>query len=1141
MKLNSKSLVRVLSVFCVAAITLTMLFADFGIISALTDGSDDSTVSKDDLFASNSVYRFEADEEPVSTNSVNPDSVNMTRGGDGMGIMGWTYNIYNRGGDHGNVLCTHNDGYTHTWGTSGGYRLNNYDGVYRLKPATTYVVDFEVNLTSAPKSTETFKKINTSTVYIGYGAWDNPNDGNAFNSMSVKLYDVVSAKTDETSYAVNTTEGTVYYDVDSGWKKAKVVFTTPDDFGSYDNVLSFYSSLWPYTSVDIDNVEITELSKEQGAVIFTDEYHGKNIVAVGTVGEKAEMPVITPDNPEHKFEGWYSNYDRKDADKIEECKFTAGIKTVYARFDAPVTVTFKNTITGETTVVSGKPGQKVPFPANPTDSVMKFKAWYRDEKYTEFYDDTVFYYSNITVYSCFVDPAKIITFDGDYNFDQSNSLQFGKLVDIVNAPGIGNGDNYALSFTYDADKYYGTSSDGTIRYQKDRYNDPDHTAILTTGLKPNTVYLVSYDVKATKATLDYSVSFATAYNGNIWASTNMYRNGNDFANRITFSKTTAGGRWVRKTVAIETSATINSANALYIYFTVAHGLDDGAATVYVDNISIEEATAPMVVFQPLNGKDNIILTGNVGDAIAFPKNPTRFANVFDAWYTDVFATNKFEATEFSRNEVLVACAGYKAATTNVYDYEDYNVPYSDASNCTHLRHDCEVITSKIAYSGTHVMKADRSFIRNPKLNRGGAGHLIQSGDISQRMIKGTNYIITFKYYIETAGQAPLGVRAYVGSASSFWGSSFVSNDYSITIDEEVGKWHTGTLVCNGDLIAQGWQDRLYLSWHGGDEGMYYFDDITVAQLDEGQMAYFIDNGGCKNIPEYVVGRPGQSFASQLPKNPKYENHEFLGYYVLGTDGKFQSFTDMVFRKDKTPSVVARFIRKKTVQDFETFYAPAIAAMPGYSIIDFDYELYDATAEGNSKDNVTSGNRCLHRLGNSAFFENALLLTQAQQLIADEKYTVTMKIKMGKHSHTNGAVKIVSNNSGVFAWTPYGDYYPVVSISDLADGQWHEVSYTFTAIEPYVSIQTPGYCEIFVDDVVFDHQPQNTAISKPIQFTEYVIGEQEEAIDVTQIIDLNLGSNTDFTVYIIIGAAAVLIIAAAVILLIVFKRKKGGQK
>ena len=1407
MKLIKKSLVKSLSLVCVVVLLLTTLCTNFGLIFALTDGSDDSTVSKDEFFDSSSVYGFEADEDSVNDRSVDSDSINMTRGGDGKGIMGWTWDIVTR--DNNNVLYTHNEGMTQTWATAGGYRLNNYDGVYRLKPSTTYIVKFDLNLISAPVTTETFKDINTSVINIGYGAWDAPGDTNAFNSLSAKLYDVITIKTDDTQYVVNSTEGTVKYDVNSGWKTVTYAFTTPESFGNLDNALSFFANIWPGTRVYIDNVDVKALKSNEGVIVFTDDYHGKNTIISGIVGNKVDLPVVIPDDANNVFEGWYSSEERKDNEKINDgYKLEKGLTTLYARFDAPVSITFVNGETGSKEVVSGRPGDTITMPNDPKVDGKWFMGWYLDEQYTKKFDAEKFDYSNRTLYAKFINPPKSgyedfetytsdeytvidynnakvksnylyfgkmmskvtdktynkskyalrfewdkdmvydpanhetydvgsgtygrwtqydtitiledveldnntlylvsfkyfvestegefhvsavsgqkanawgdinvykssqkgshlvispnhvdgkwhdgemvittdfkgsgktmffavnmpknidvvayfddfkftpiapdesyikydsgvtsdifvgkigsdlpdfipengkhtflgwhndsgctigftdevyttahltayakwnqlpISFENDYFFDQSVVLQFGKLVEIENKKGIGNGDDYAVKFTYDADKYYGTTSDGKIQYQKDRYKDPDHTLILKEGLKADTVYLITYDVKATSATLDYSVNFCTGTSGNVWGALNLYNR----SSKVDISKSSAGKGWITKTVALKTPETtsmynadgnyIGESNALYLYFNVSHDLDDGAATVYVDNVLIEEAPAGTAVFTPMNNNDHVIVKGQIGDKIELPQPPSKFSYIFENWYNDTAYSDKFEDAVFGEKAVAVY-ANYTEATTKTFDYEDYNVPYTDASISLYLRHDCEVITFKNAYSGTHVMKGDRSFIRNPEFNTGGAGHLIKSGDVVQKMKQGTNYIITFKYYIETHGQEPLRVRAHAGASVNFWGSSLVSNNYCISLDEEINKWHTGTLVCNGDLIAESWQDHLYISWTLGTEGMYYFDDITVTELPAGQMAYFIDNGGCKDIPEYVIGKVGQNFSSQLPKSPKYENHEFLGYYVMGDDGKYQLFDDYVFRKDKTPSIVARFIRIKTVQDFETYYAPAINAMPAHSILDFDYELYDAEADGNSKENVTSGRYSLHRKGEYKYNENALLLTQAQQLVAGEKYTVTMKVKMGKHEHTDGAVKFVSNNSGIFAWAPYGDYYPIVAIADLADGQWHEVSYTFTAIEPYVSLQTPGLVELFIDDVVFTHEDASAVTSVPVKYTEYVINKSDDAIDVNQIIDLNLGKNGGIMIYIIIGVAVVLVAIFVVILLI--SKKKGGQK
>ncbi len=1424
MNIKNNSLVKVLSVLCATVMIFTALFANPVIISALTGGSDDSVVGKEEVFDTPVVYGFEPSEDPVTDKSVNVNSLNMTRGGDNMGVMGWTWDITDGDAEHGRVLYTHNEPSTQTWATAGGYRLNNSNGVYRLKKDTTYYVEMSVNLTAAPSV-----EGSASEVYLGYGSWDNKADGNTngVDSMGVKLYTVVKAEKDAQVYSVTSTEGTKEYEVNSGWHNLKFVFTTPSDFKNTDNALALYSTLMPGAKIQIDNVKVTPVAEDEGVVLFKDDFHSNTIIAFDDINKEVELPVLTPENPEHTFEGWYYDYNRTDDTKVESYKMVDGITTFYARFKAPVTITFINTLTNTQDVISGLPTTAIPYPAFPSDSEKQFAGWFTTEDYTEEYFADIFAYANIVLYSKWIDPVqssvedfetytkhqweeitvstevrdekgqpvkdengvvekvdatyksnylyfgrmcdlsdfgyadsnhslkfswdadmmldpadpetyyalgrhnqvdaatiledvsltnnttyivsfkyyvaqinanlnvsfysgnfknvwgnmasyqsvgnsftvtpdkndgqwheaqlvittnfkgdgkamfvnvnmsqnsdavmylddfvftplkptesyivynhgvendiycgeirttlphavanpdkkftsykwysdstfitpfnetvytrepmiayamKPITFKYDYPYTTEHGLAFGYTMEIVNEKGVGNGDDYVLKCTYDGDVFLRKNTEtGKDVYWRDRYNSPDFQALAKTQLKDDTVYIISYDVKATVATLDYSVQFSTAASNNVWGGFVW-----PTSTKTTFSKSTTKDGWMSCTTAIKTKEKLDYANALYIFITFAHNLKEQHAEVYIDNLMVSEAIAPLAVFVPNNETSNIVVSGKAGNTIKYPDAPVKFGYDFSGWYLDKECTKPFTATTFAENEIYYVYAGYTESKVKTFDYEDYNVPYAVPSEGHYRRHDCEVVEVPFAYSGTHVMKGDRSFARNPELNTGGSGHLLQSGSTVQKLSQKKNYIITFKYYIETHGQEPLRVSAYAGSNVNFWGSSKFANTYYINLDEQTGVWHTGTLVCDGSKINQSWQDHLYFNWTVGTEGMYYFDDVTITELEEGEMAYFIDNGGCKNIPEYVKGKEGESFASQLPKNPKYENHQFLGYFVLGDDGKYQQFTDMKFYADKTPAIVARFIRLKTIQDFETFYAPAIAAMSGYSILDYDYELYDALAKGNSRENVTSGRYSLHRLGKTHYFENALLLTSAQQLAAGEKYTVTFKVKMPSYLQTDGAVKIVSNNSPIFAWATMGDYYPVVAVKDLTDGQWHEVSYTFIAIEPYVSIQTPGYCELFVDDVVFNHVSADTEVSVPVQFTEYVPAKRDlvsgelvttvtEAgnVDVSTIIDDSLvegsfGSSSSVTVIIICAVAAVVVLAAVVIILLVIKKKK----
>ncbi|MEE0945435.1 MAG: InlB B-repeat-containing protein [Acutalibacteraceae bacterium] len=1423
MNIKNNSLVKVISVLCAAALLLTALFANPVIISALTGGSDDSVIGKEEVFDTPVVYGFETSENPVTDKSVAADSLNMTRGGDNMGVMGWTWDVIDGDAQHGKVLYTHNESTQQTWATSGGYRLNNNDGVYRLEESTTYYVEMEVNMTSAPSVDGA-----ASELYMGYGSWDNKAEGNSngVDSMGVKLYTVVKAEKDATVYSTTSSEGTKEYDVNSGWHTLKFVFTTPADFGGSDNALAFYALLMPGAKIQIDNVKVSTIPEDEGIVIFKDELHGKTEIVFKDINLEVELPVITPENPEHTFEGWYSAEERNDESKVvSNFKMETGITVLYARFKAPVTITFTNTITGETETATGMPGDIIAYPIAPSNDEKWFAGWFTTASYTEEYTSKTYPYANKTLYSKWIDPSPIatedfenyeshkweeiivkqelrdekgpiqengetikvdavyksnylyfgrmcyledkitygssghslkytwdadmmldpndpetyyaptrhnqwdaatiledvkltnnttyvvtykyyvetlyknvnvtfgsgnsnniwgnmntyqnvggvytitakeldgqwheakavittdfksdgksmyvnvnmkensdaviyfddfvftpvkpsesyvvyshgikneiytgttnsalphtlanadevlssfdwyadanfgaaftetvfgyepllayamepITFAYDYPYTTEAGLAFGRTMAVVNEKGVGNGDNYALKIHYNGDDYYGLSSQGKDLYMRDRYNSPDFQALAKTGLKDDTVYIITYDVKAENATLGYYVQFTTAAYNNVWGKLVW-----PALSKTSYSKSTSNEGYITCTTAIKTGSNLDYGNALFLCVTFAHNLENQSADIYIDNLLVREATGPVAVFANNNDTGNTVVKGTVGGAISYPSNPEKFGYVFNGWYTDKECTQPLSVTKFNGNEIIYAYAGYDVSKTNVYDYEDYNVPYQIESTGPYMRSDCEVVKVPFAYSGDYVMKLDRSTVTRPDLNPGGGGHLIKNGSTVQRIDANKNYLITFKYYIEKHGQEPLRVAASASAENNLWAGDRLASQYFVSLDEKVGVWHTGTFVCSGKKITASYKNSLFITFSVGNEGLYYLDDISVTELEEGVMGYFVDNSGCLNIPEYVLGKPGESYASQLPKNPKYDNHQFLGYFVMGSDGKYVALEDMKFYDDKEVNIVARFIRLKTIQDFETYYAPVINSIPGYSILDYDYELYDALAKGNSRDNVTSGRYSLHRLGKTHYFENALLLTSAQQIVAGEKYTVTFKVKMPSYLQTDGAVKIVCNNSPIFAWATFGDYYPVVAIKDLVDGQWHEVSYTFTAIEPYVAVQTPGYCELFIDDVVFTHVSPDAQISAPVPFTEYVPAMRDlstgelledvtsaDGVDISTIVDSTLKKNATIINNSVLGiiipvAIAVVVIAAAVVVLIIVKKKK----
>jgi hypothetical protein len=259
---------------------------------------------------------------------------------------------------------------------------------------------------------------------------------------------------------------------------------------------------------------------------------------------------------------------------------------------------------------------------------------------------------------------------------------------------------------------------------------------------------------------------------------------------------------------------------------------------------------------------------------------------------------------------------------------------------------------------------------------------------------------------------------------------------------------------------------------------------------------------------------------------------------------------MVFG-ETAETIYARFLNWERTQNFDDgFYEAAYSSGFGYTIHDFDYEVYDSEKEGNSKDNVTSGRYSLHRKGDSMFNENSIVLTLDKNIAEGERYTVSMKVKLGKHFHTDGAVKVVSSRSFKYAWTTTGDYYPVVPIAELKENEWVEVSYTFNSVESFISLQTPGYVELFIDDIKFTLVDEKTPLSVPKEYTEYVVAERDAdgkllykdrtAVDISSIIDESLGAKSFPWIYVGIGAGALVLVAVVLVLvLVVFKKKKNA--
>jgi len=717
-----------------------------------------------------------------------------------------------------------------------------------------------------------------------------------------------------------------------------------------------------------------------------------------------------------------------------------------------------------------------------------------------------------------------------------------RLVELLPAAlGIGNGDDHAMHW------YVNRKEDSTLGY------GTTQAMLIADRMEHDAIYRVKFDYKVDASTnRDLTLKLVSADKANIWWQDITY-NYSFTSFKISDDK---GKGWLTKEFIIvknvKNDKNYRFAEELYLRFT---GQDQKAGEkidVLIDNVLVEKITAPFVYYDAQDGKQGYLVEGKVGEEIKAPKNiRARVGLELVGWCTEPECENKFTLKKYEADTAVKVYAKWKDSSTFIYSFENYTRSDTSAFNHGKVVTDKKTGGEKALYFGDRTESVANSYTI----------FALEDEGKFYKLETGKSYVLTLNYYIKSYAETNLNISFVASTFNNF----YIGNNSGVTkltpgqlitpvqAKEQKGKWVKKTFVLdatklplvNGTIGC----DQIYCSIIGAEGWEFYIDDVAVTQVPKGKVAVAFETNGVKGCPDYVIGKTGQDYSSKVPEILEREGMHFKGYFTKTKDGSYLEKTrgNMIFG-ETSETIFARFVDYKITENFDTgFNEKAKGGEIAYTIHDFDYEVYDSEKEGNSKDNVTSGRYSLHRKGNSMYKENSVLLTLGNQISEGDRYTVTFKVKLGKHLHTDGAVKIVSNRSYQYAWTTTGDYYPVVPIADLTDGQWHEVSFTFNSVEAFVSIQTPGYVELFMDDFEFNLVDENVPLSTPKDYTEYVAAERDEngnlvyrdrtAVDISTIIDEGLGKTNFPWIYVFIGAGVLIVAAALVLFLVVFKKKK----
>ncbi len=782
----------------------------------------------------------------------------------------------------------------------------------------------------------------------------------------------------------------------------------------------------------------------------------------------------------------------------------------------------------------GIKGEEIKLPALNHPDGAPFQGWYTDATFTTPFEATVYPNYNVILYAkwgaCPM-TFKTYAFEGHPYADA--------FINRVTAKGIGNGDDHAMRWTRKhASAYKGTASNAFVIHK---------------GVEDGATYRIKYDYKVNAANSAGTLVMISAEYQNIWVGsvkttyqatsvaipeggTNGWKTAEAY---ITAKEIDAGNNW-------------DKSDAFFLQFSFPNGVSAAGTNidVLIDNVLVEKIEAPFVSFDGQNNKSCTVIKGNAGDEIKLPANPEKIGHNFKGWYLEPECTTPFDLKTFAADTAETAYAKWEKSTSSTYSFEGYTL----VEGAGFALLDGE-LSSRLAKTGKNSVRFGD---RTPGNYESRSYFAIEDSGEYYKLEYKRQYVITMNYYIKECAPSSLNISFIGAVPGNIWtgmSSGKISGAQTINYSmakAQKGKWTSMTFAIDTSELKDNDYgqalDGLFVLMTGGENWEIYFDDVTITEVPKGKSVVVIDTEGAKGAPTHLIGSAGASYANKIPETLTKEGMFFKGYFTKSADGAFLPLEreNMKFG-EKATVIYGRFLEYEINENFdEGFYDKAYGKGLGYSIHDFDYEVYDSEKEGNSKDNVTSGRYSLHRKGNTMYNENSVILTLGNQIAEGERYTVTFKVKMGKHFHTDGAVKIASGRSFDYAWTTTGDYHPVVAIADLTDGQWHEVSYTFNSVEAFAVLQTPGYVELFVDDFKFTLVDENTPVSTPVTYTEYVPAERDAdgnllvkdrtAVDISSIIDDSLSGASFPWLWVIIGAV-VLVLAGGAVAVILMKKKK----
>lgn len=299
----------------------------------------------------------------------------------------------------------------------------------------------------------------------------------------------------------------------------------------------------------------------------------------------------------------------------------------------------------------------------------------------------------------------------------------------------------------------------------------------------------------------------------------------------------------------------------------------------------------------------------------------------------------------------------------------------------------------------------------------------------------------------------------------------------------------------------------------------------------------------------ISGYPGDKLV--LPTTTRNADI-FEGWYVY-------SSLDVPFTYDFFPeddiTLYAKYQLVGSDQDFEDYEY----STPGLDGMDDDYEWFGIGSSDFSSDYIHNGIHSLHRKGLDDNYQVASIAnTNTVKLLIGNEYTFKMYVYL-KESE-------LMDENLILAYLKYPDWaYEVIDtqnickISSLQIGDWKEITFNFVAAGEYLGIVTPGYTNLFIDDITVIPTGKTGLTNQNLNGPYSAVGVRYETYEVPddsvdenstentttkkkykvvkKIKKNNQNRNNNTILYILVSVVGVIIVLGAIVCIIIIKKRK----